>query len=102
MKDEDRKAWRTFYKTLATESGAVSKAQEDFYKMVLRGDVATRKAWMATYIKDFTVIDGAVLRVLNSGDVISKEDIAFIVASNIAPKVPNLLDKFIAWFKGLF
>jgi hypothetical protein len=93
MKDADRKALRLFYRTLASESGAITQKQVDFYRMVLRGDHDARRAWMAAYIKEATYLDLSVLGLLQSSEVLTKEDIAFIAASAIAPKLPGFLSR---------
>lgn len=103
MKDEDRRALRTFYQTLASESGEITQKQIDFYKMVLKGDYDTRRAWMVAYIKEGTFIEAGVLALLKSNNVLTKEDIAFIAASAIAPKLPGILSrlwkKLTGWLK---
>lgn len=99
LKTEDVHAIRAFYQTLASESGQVTPAQIDFYTKVLKGNAETRKAWFAAYVTGNGYLDLAVLALVQSSTVLTKQDIAIIAASAVAPKLPGILSKI---FNALF
>jgi hypothetical protein len=100
MTQEDRQAIRTFYQTLATSGGSATQAQIDFYFQVLKGNAESRKAWFSAYVQsNGEYLPLAVLSFVRSDTKITKQDLAFIAASAIAPKLPGFLSKL---FNALF
>jgi hypothetical protein len=98
LSDEDKQVFRVFYRTLATESGATVE-QVDFYKMVLKGNAVSRKKFAQKYASKY--LDNAeslppiIKALLLSEEKLTREDIAVLTASYIAPKVMSWLDKIL-------
>jgi hypothetical protein len=95
---ENKLAVRAFYQTLASESGA-TKEQVDFYKMVMAGNKDTRKKfalkYASKYIDNKLNLPPLVQALLESEEKFTKEDIAIMAASYMAPKIMSWLDRFL-------
>lgn len=96
MRTEDRKALKAFRETIVAQA-APGEALV-FYSQVLKGNAASRKAWAIAKALDLDALDPAVKTFLQSNTILTKEDMAVILATEIAAEI----NKSGFWSKVLF
>lgn len=85
MRDEDRQALKIFRETIVAQSTPTEALV--FYKQVLKGNSVTRKAWAIAKAVDLDALDPSIKVFLASDTVLTKEDFAYIAASEVASEM---------------
>lgn len=91
MRDEDRRALRTFYQTLARSS--FTDEQVALYWALIKGADA-RRDWVVKY-GDTVGVPPYIRDILASDIPVTKEDVAYIAAAEIATKVAPTAQSFL-------
>lgn len=79
MRDSDRKALRLFRDTIVAQT--TPEEAVTFYAQVLKGNARSRKAWALSRALDLDRLDPAVKEFLMSDVILTKEDLAVILAT---------------------
>lgn len=99
MDQESKTALRIFYQSLATQG--LTTPQVQLYA-ALRGGKAQRIEWLKMYGTSLNLPTNITV-LLSTVDEFTKEDLAVIVAgqvaSVVAPKLQNFISKILSWLK---